>query len=66
VTDTGSGTAAAIAAPVVQDVRVLAVPHRLGTDDAGLIIVAATPSQAIALAEIPLGDRVSVALRRTS
>lgn len=47
---------------VVEDVRVLAVPARLTDDDAGLIIVAATPKQAKALAAISTGDRVSVAV----
>jgi Flp pilus assembly protein CpaB len=65
-TDTAEAGAEVTAVPVVEDVRVLAVPDRLGADDAGLIIVAATSTQATALAQIPPGDRVSVALRRAS
>jgi Flp pilus assembly protein CpaB len=48
---------------VVQDVRVLAVPSQLADEDTGLIIVAATPKEAKALAEISSADRVSVAVR---
>jgi Flp pilus assembly protein CpaB len=59
----GTGMTAS-AGPVVEDVRVLAVPAHLSSDDAGLIIVAATEAQATALAEIPAGDRVSIAVRR--
>jgi hypothetical protein len=49
---------------VVQDVRVLAVPARPADDGAVLVLVAATPQEASALAEVPPGDRVSIALRR--
>lgn len=48
---------------VVQDVRVLAVPTHLTDEDSGLVIVAATPAEARALAGISSSDRVSVAVR---
>ena len=60
--DPGTG-AAARTHTVVEDVRVLAVPTQLGVDDAGLIIVAVSRRQAAALAAVPAGDRVSVAVR---
>lgn len=60
--DPGLGIAGK-ARTVVQDVRVLAVPTQLTDEDGGLIIVAATPKQAKALAGISSGDRVSVAVR---
>jgi Flp pilus assembly protein CpaB len=60
--DPGMG-AAAPTRTVVEDVRVLAVPTRLTSDEAGLLIVAATPRQAARLAALPAGDRVSVAVR---
>jgi Flp pilus assembly protein CpaB len=55
---------------VVHDVRVLAIPARQsgtssdGDDDAGLLIVAADPHQANALAQAAVGARLSVAVRR--
>ncbi len=61
--DVASAGLRATAGPVVQDVGVLAIPAHVAADDAGLIIVAATPAQAASLAEIPAGDRVSIALR---
>jgi Flp pilus assembly protein CpaB len=61
--DQGTGVAGP-ARTVVEDVRVLAVPGHLTDDDSGLIIVAATPRQAAALARISVADRISVAVRR--
>jgi Flp pilus assembly protein CpaB len=49
---------------VVSAVRVLAVPAHTTDDGLALIIVAATPRQAEALAAISSSDRVSVAVRR--
>lgn len=48
---------------VVQDVRVLAVPDHLSDSESGLIIVAATPHEAKAIAGIDPSERVSVAVR---
>jgi Flp pilus assembly protein CpaB len=62
-TDPASGEATP-RGPVVQDVRVLAVPSHLPPDGTGLIIVAATPPQAAAVAAVPAGDPLSLALRR--
>lgn len=61
--DLGTG-AAGHAHAVVEDVRVLAVPRHLTNDDAGLLVVAATPRQAAALAALPAADRVSVAVQQ--
>lgn len=67
--DTGDGdtgtSSAATAEPVVADVRVLAVPSHVGSDGDGLVIVGASSDQAAALAGIPSGERVSIAVRRT-
>jgi Flp pilus assembly protein CpaB len=60
--DPGTGVAGP-ARTVVEDVRVLAVPAHLTDDDTGLIVVAATPREAVALARIGDGDRISVAVR---
>lgn len=62
--DTAAAGAPVTAMPVVEDVRVLAVPDHTNADGGGLIIVAANSADAAALARIPVGDRVSVALRR--
>jgi len=63
--DSAATGAPVTAMPVVEDVRVLAVPDHSNADGGGLLIVAASTTQATALARIPVGDRVSVALRRT-
>jgi Flp pilus assembly protein CpaB len=60
--DPGTGVAAKTHT-VVEDVRVLALPAQLTEDDAGLVIVAATRREAAALAALPPGDRVSVAVQ---
>jgi Flp pilus assembly protein CpaB len=60
--DPGTGVATH-ARTVVEDVRVLAVPTRLTNDDAGLLIVAATPHEARALAALSDDDRVSIAVQ---
>jgi Flp pilus assembly protein CpaB len=65
-TDDSVDGAPADAAPVVQDVRVLAVADHPSVDGAGLVIVAASPGEADDLAQIPAGDRVSIALHRQS
>jgi len=62
--DSAADGASATDARVVEDVRVLAVPHHSNVDGGGLIIVAASAAEATALAQIPVGDRVFVALRR--
>lgn len=61
--DNGIGSGAQVRT-VVSALRVLAVPGQSGDSSGGLIIVAATPRQAVQLARIPAGDRVSVAVRR--
>lgn len=61
--DPGSATALP-AGPVVQDVRVLSVARPATDDAAGLVVVAANPAQAAAVAAIPPGATVSLALRR--
>jgi pilus assembly protein CpaB len=68
VGDPASGVTGAASA-VVHDVRVLATPARetspdAEADGAGLLIVAATPRQAAALATASAGSRLSVAVRR--
>jgi Flp pilus assembly protein CpaB len=60
--DAGTGVTER-ARTVVEDVRVLAVPNHLTEDEAGLLIVAATPHQAATLADLATADRVSVAVQ---
>jgi Flp pilus assembly protein CpaB len=65
-TDDGEAVGVRTAASVVvEDVRVLAVPDHVTADGAGLVIVAATAAEATALAMIPAGNRISLALRPT-
>ncbi|HVT22382.1 MAG TPA: SAF domain-containing protein [Mycobacteriales bacterium] len=61
--DPGLGVRARVRT-VVGSVRVLAVPAHTSDAGLGLIIVAASPTQAARLAAIPASDRVSVAVRR--
>jgi Flp pilus assembly protein CpaB len=61
--DTGVGSVAP-ARTVAAALRVLAVPAHPTDEGLALVIVAATPRQATALASIPSSDRVSVAVRR--
>jgi Flp pilus assembly protein CpaB len=49
---------------VVQNVEVLAMTRAASDDGAGVVIVAVTATQAAALAALPNGDQVSLALRR--
>ncbi|HTW21932.1 MAG TPA: Flp pilus assembly protein CpaB [Mycobacteriales bacterium] len=69
VPDPGSGTATAGtgAAPVARNVQVLSVPSRdptgsAGSEGAGLVIVAASEHQALALARAAGGNELSVAV----